>query len=181
MRSRIAWAVGVVLFLTSATAACTRGRDARGGVIAEGKRKAGANLAGMGLRGEKIDLSALKGNPVVLNFWASWCPPCEAEQPDLERAAGATRSRGVQFLGVNVRDGKASARSFLDDPKHKVSYPSLFDPALEQSVAYGVTPTTLPSTFVLDRKGRVAVRITGQVPPADELTRVIESVAAEPA
>ncbi len=177
MRSRIAWAVGVVLFLTSATAGCTGDRDAPGTLIAASKREAGANLVGEGLRGEKIDLSTLKGAPVVLNFWASWCPPCEAEQPDLERAAAATRSQGVRFLGVNFRDGKASARAFLDD--HKVSYPSLFDPTLEQSVLYGVTPVTLPSTFVLDRQGRVAVRLTGQAPPADELIRIISAVAAE--
>jgi thiol-disulfide isomerase/thioredoxin len=167
----------VVLFLVSATAAC--GSDGQAGwqVIPASEREAGANLAGTGLQGESIDLQSMKGAPVVLNFWASWCGPCHAEQPELERAATATRSQGVRFLGVNIKDAKASARSFLDD--NKVSYPSLFDPALEQSVTYGVLPSTLPSTFILDRQGRVAVRGTGQAPPAAELTRLIDAVARE--
>jgi thiol-disulfide isomerase/thioredoxin len=162
-------------------AGCAPGRagSETGGVIPVAKRKPAPALTGTGLRGERIDLAALRGAPVVINFWASWCGPCQAEQPELERAAQQTRSKGVHFLGVNIRDGEASARSFLDD--HNVSYPSLYDPAMSESVRFGVTPATTPSTFVLDGQGRVAVEIRGQAPPAGELVRIIERVAGEPA
>lgn len=132
-----------------------------------------------GLHGGEVTSELLDGKVAVVNFWASWCGPCQAEQPELERAAQQTRSKGVHFLGVNIRDGEASARSFLED--HKVSYPSLYDPAMEQSIRFGVTPATTPTTFVLDAQGRVAVEIRGQAPPTDELVRIVEQVAGEAA
>jgi len=178
-RSRIALTVGAVLVAVGALMAFLPGGSGQTGrVIPVAKRRPSIPIVGTGVRGEKIDIARLRGAPVVLNFWASWCGPCVAEQPDLERAAASTRTSGVHFVGVTLRDdNQAQARAFLD--RFAVSYPSVVDESFRHSIAYGVAAP--PATFVLDAAGRVAARLLGPIPSDEELVDIIDQVAREPA
>jgi cytochrome c biogenesis protein CcmG/thiol:disulfide interchange protein DsbE len=88
----------------------------------------------------------LRGSPVVVNFWASWCIPCREEAPLLERAWGQYRDDGVVFLGVNVNDAKSDARRFVE--KFGITYPTVRDVDLLLPKDFGVKG--LPETFFID-------------------------------
>jgi cytochrome c biogenesis protein CcmG/thiol:disulfide interchange protein DsbE len=109
-----------------------------------------------GARGE-LDLAALRGQPVVVNFWASWCQPCRDEAPLLERFAAEYGPRGVAFVGVNVWDNAASARAFVAE--FGLSYPNGTDARGSAAIDYGLTG--LPETFFLDRDGQIVSKFVG--------------------
>lgn len=102
--------------------------------------------------------TSARGSVLVVNSWASWCGPCRAEQPSLTAVARAYRTKGVQVIGVNIRDNKAAARAYVGE--FQVPYPSLFDPASTTASKLGAF--ALPTTFILDRDGVVAYRLTGK-------------------
>jgi thiol-disulfide isomerase/thioredoxin len=102
--------------------------------------------------------TSARGSVLVVNFWASWCGPCRVEQPELNRVARAYRGRGVKFVGINVRDSQGAAQSYAEE--FKIPYPSLFDEAALSAVR--LQAFALPSTFILDRDGVVAYRLTGK-------------------
>ena len=107
----------------------------------------------------RLALSELRGRPVVLNFWASWCVPCREEAPVLERAwRGARRTRLV-FLGVNMQDISDDARAFAS--RFGISYGTARDRGDGVAHDYGVTG--LPETFFIDRRGRVVAHVIGVV------------------
>ena len=108
--------------------------------------------------GSSWSSTSARGSVLVANFWASWCGPCRVEQPQLNRVARAYRGRGVKFIGINVRDSKGAAQSYAEE--FKIPYPSLFDQAALSAVR--LQAFALPSTFVLDRDGVVAYRLTGK-------------------
>jgi cytochrome c biogenesis protein CcmG/thiol:disulfide interchange protein DsbE len=115
------------------------------------------------LSGETVSLSAYRGTPVVLNFWASWCGPCQSEQPLLTRAANTYRGR-VQFVGVNVTasDDASQARAFVRE--HAVPYPVALDSKGTVAQLYQVT--ALPTTLFINRDGQIVDRVTGALDPA---------------
>ncbi|MGF2947299.1 TlpA disulfide reductase family protein [Mycobacterium sp. Lab-001] len=116
---------------------------------------------------------------VVVNVWGQWCGPCRAEVAQLQRVDDATRSAGVSFLGIDVRDNsRRAALDFVDD-RH-VTYPSIYDPAMRTLIAFGGKyPTTvIPSTLVLDRRHRVAAVFLREL-LAEDLQPVVERVARE--
>jgi thiol-disulfide isomerase/thioredoxin len=136
-------------------------------------------FAGTTLDGEKFDVADHRGDVVVVNVWGSWCPPCIAEAPALEKVWEQTRSEGVQFVGVNTRDQNAAARAH--ERRFEVSYPSIDDDGGRVLLAFRGTlpPVAIPSTLVLDRSGRVAARVLGKV-SAGTLRGVVDDVLAEP-
>jgi thiol-disulfide isomerase/thioredoxin len=140
-------------------------------------RKAAPKLTGTTLTGGPVELAALRGSVVVLNIWASWCAPCLAEQPELNRVAADTAGAGVRFLGINIKDSRANAVSYTRN--RAVRYPSLYDDDGSTAARLPIAPT-LPSTLVVDRAGRIAATFSGGV-LAGELRPVVERVAAEPA
>ena len=109
--------------------------------------------------GERLQLSDFRGQVVLLNFWASWCPPCRVEAPVLQRAAERLGSAGVTVIGIDVWDDAAQARAFLDE--FDVSYPNAEDTTRSIPVEYGVTG--LPETFVISPSGVLVRRWVGPI------------------
>lgn len=107
-----------------------------------------------------LALASLRGKPVVLNFWASWCVPCKGEAKMLEDAWQRYRSQGVVFVGIDWHDVKSDARRFLDH--HGVTYPTVLDGSGSITDRYGVVG--VPETYFIDRRGRlVGEHIVGTV------------------
>ena len=106
----------------------------------------------------KLPLHRLRGRPVVLNFWASWCVPCKEEAPRLN-AAARQHAGAVVFLGVDVQDLTTDARRFLR--RHDVVYASLHDNAGATYDGYGLTG--VPETYWLDAAGRIVDHFAGPV------------------
>jgi thiol-disulfide isomerase/thioredoxin len=138
-------------------------------------------FTGPTLDGRELDLTSLRGHPLVLNFWASWCGPCRAEQQGLELASKALAGKDVRMVGVNIRDDKGAAVSYLEE--FGVGYPSLFDrPAVLSARLGALGPQAPPYTLVVDAKGRVAARVFGALPGGDPrrqaalLTDLVERV-----
>lgn len=127
-------------------------------------------LSGPKLGGGSLSLADYQGKVVVINLWASWCGPCRREQPELERVWREYRDRGVQFLGLNVRDQTAAARAFQDE--FGVTYPSFEDDSSQ--LAFTLEAQVLPTTYIIDRAGRIAFRLTGTVGGA-LLRKVLDS------
>jgi cytochrome c biogenesis protein CcmG/thiol:disulfide interchange protein DsbE len=110
-------------------------------------------------KGTTISLQDLRGKPVVINFWASWCPPCRVEAALLERTRRAYKKRGLIFLGVNIQDRKEDALNYMRE--FDVTYPNGPDPTGEISIDYGVSG--LPVTFFISGKGEVVRRWVGAI------------------
>ena len=128
-----------------------------------------------------ISLDDFAGQVVVINVWGQWCAPCRNEVAELDRVHRETRDSGVAVLGIDVRDNDIDApRDFVKD--RKVSYPSIYDPAMRTMIAFGGRyPTTvIPSTIVLDREHRVAAVFLREL-LAKDLLPLVRRLAAEPA
>jgi thiol-disulfide isomerase/thioredoxin len=177
-----------LVLLAAGAAACSRGSEQGAGgdyrfvqsapgieSVAVGDREAAPKLSGTQVNGQPFDLATNRGSVTVVNFWASWCAPCRAETPNLESVAKQTQSSGVRFVGVNVKDSRSAAASFLRDKG--VTYPSLYDDDGSLAATWPV-PVTLPSTVVLDRQGRIAARFRAAV-SSDDLLPVVQRVGAE--
>jgi cytochrome c biogenesis protein CcmG, thiol:disulfide interchange protein DsbE len=102
------------------------------------------------LSGDTLSSADLKGHPVVINFWASWCLPCREEAPLLERTWRQYRDEGVMFLGVNIKDAESDAKAFVEE--FDITYPVVRDLDQELTRSFGVRG--LPETFFVDHEWR---------------------------
>jgi cytochrome c biogenesis protein CcmG/thiol:disulfide interchange protein DsbE len=128
--------------------------------IARGQRAAAPTVRLPSLTNGRIyTLRAFRGQVVILNVWASWCPPCTAEAPLLQRWYRRITSRGGTVVGVDTFDTTTDAISFIR--RLHLTYPMLRDPSGEVKTAFGVTG--FPESFVIDRQGRVAALQRGPV------------------
>jgi thiol-disulfide isomerase/thioredoxin len=151
--------------------------DDSGGLIAAADRTAAPALSGPTLDGGQLDVGELRGEVVVVNFWASWCAPCRAEAGNLIRVAERTADDGVTFVGVNVKDEKGNAQAV--ERSYEVPYASIHDqPGALLTRFRRLVPQTPPTTLLLDRDGRIAARFIGGV-TEDELLAPVQALAAE--
>lgn len=131
--------------------------------------------------GETISQSDFTGSVTVVNFWYAGCPPCRAEAPDLVAAHGEFVDQGVQFLGVNTRDGKAQAVAFAKE--YGIEYSSILDTLDDRSVqrafAAQIPLNAVPTTLVLDTEGRVAHRVIGQIAGISQMRTLISETLDE--
>ncbi|WP_460817975.1 TlpA disulfide reductase family protein [Nocardioides korecus] len=142
------------------------------------ERKTPGAVSGTTLEGKRISLSAYAGKVVVLNVWGSWCPPCRKEAPQLAAAAKQLSASGVVFLGIDTKDASPQ-QGLAYQRRYGVPYPSLYDPSGRNLLAFAGTlnPSAIPSTVVLDRQGRVAASILGELPSTQTLVDVVQDVA----
>ncbi|MGW5261990.1 TlpA family protein disulfide reductase [Microbispora sp. NPDC004025] len=144
--------------------------DGRVEFFAAAQRHKAPVVEGQTLDGGPATLTA--GKVHVLNFWASWCAPCRAEAPVLKDIAATTKSKGVEFLGVNFKDLKASAQAY--DRSVEPGYPSIYDQSGKVLLQFQgtVPPAAIPSTLIIDAQGRIAARALGAVKYDDLLSAV---------
>ena len=112
---------------------------------------------------ESISTQEYRGKVVVINVWGSWCPPCRSEAPDLQAASVETK-QDAQFVGVTSRDlDPAPAEAFVRAAK--ITYPSIYDPSGKVLLGFArdLPPSAIPSTMIIDTKGRLAARILGPI------------------
>ena len=124
--------------------------------------------------GKEVSLSDFKGTPVVINFWASWCPPCKAELPDFDEAA-KTYEGEVAFMMVNMTDNVQettdSAKDFIQNAGY--SFPVYFDSSTSAAIAYEAY--SIPVTYFVDASGNLVARASGMI-DADTLQSGIDMI-----
>lgn len=143
-------------------------------------RQAAPDISGETVDGDQLELSDHRGEVVVLNVWGSWCPPCRSEAPGFAKVSKEMEKDGVQFIGINTKDlDVANAKAF--DRTYGIEYPSFYDPSGKQVLRFpkgSLNPQTIPSTLVLDRDGKIAVRALKEL-SEEALREVIEPVVDE--
>jgi len=140
-------------------------------VIPAAKRQLAEPVSGQSLTGRgTIGIGSYRGHVVVMNFFASWCPPCRAETPQFVDAYHALHSKGVTFLGVDTTDLRSQGQAFVS--LHHVPYPVIYDQQGQVQLKLGNIPGKLPFTVLLDQRGRVAAVYLGTVTQKDLQTAI---------
>ena len=123
------------------------------------KSPAAPQLLLKSLDGGEYDLSTAKGRVVVVNFWATWCPPCIEELPTMQKLWEETRDQGLDVLAVNVGEPADRIQQFLNEFEPELTFPILLDPDGEAFQAWGVRG--LPKTYVVNKRGQVIYEAEG--------------------
>jgi thiol-disulfide isomerase/thioredoxin len=165
-------------------AAQAQGKGDRGYISADGTvesiavadRRTAIRVQGTTLEGRALDTRSEGGKVVVLNTWGSWCPPCNAEAPDLQKVWQEQRTKGVQFVGIALREEPATGLAF--QRRFGITYPSVRWDGGKVLLQLKGKATAPPTTMVLDRQGRLAARVSGRVDAAT-LRGLVDDVRAE--
>ncbi|PPF42941.1 alkyl hydroperoxide reductase [Pseudoclavibacter sp. AY1F1] len=147
-------------------------------IFPEGERQAPIEFGGVTEFGDELSSEDLVGSVTVVNFWYASCPPCRLEAPDLQAAWEEHQDDGVEFVGVNIYDQAATAKTFAE--KQGITYPSILDvddASVRLAFADNVPPQAIPSTLVLDAEGRVASVIRGPIDPSILRSMITDTLA----
>ena len=152
------WGVLLILLVLT-TASCGLQQDVaqRAGEPGVVSPMPAPSLAGPALIGPALDIAAWRGQPVLIDWWASWCGPCRKEQPALNALDRQFAPRGAHFLGVDMRDDAASARAYVSE--FQVPYPSIFDPGEGTTGPWRVDAP--PTIMIVDARGDIRGRYLG--------------------
>jgi peroxiredoxin len=154
-----------------------RSGTALGKLYAQSSRKPAGGFTGTLLDGGTTSLAERKGKVVVINFWATWCGPCKTETPQFDAVYRTIKSRGVDFLGIDTKDVKSNAQSFVKT--YDITYPIVFDEQGETALRLGQLPAAaLPFTVLVDKQGKVAAVYIVRLSPKD-LTGALDQLLAE--
>ena len=193
-RSRVLLAAVAVVVSVASLTACSGGKDSvsqtssaayrfngatkNATVIPEAKRKVVGPVQGTLLAGGDYTLKSDLGKVVVMNFFASWCGPCQNETPQFDSVYRQRKADGVNFVGFDVKDPSKSASSAWLKSK-QISFPVVYDESAKTAIQLGNVPlAALPATVVIDKQGRVAGVYVGTLLPAD-LTPVLDDLTKE--
>lgn len=157
----------------------TKGYVSGNGLITTVKvpdRKPAPTLTGNDLDGRPLSSSTYAGKTLVVNVWGSWCPPCRKEAPALRKVSKDYAAKDVQFLGIDIRDDASSAKAF--NRTSGIAYPSFDDPSNLNGLRFSksLPAQAIPTTWIIDSKGRVAVRISVVGLTAATLSGLIDDV-----
>lgn len=117
--------------------------------------------------GKTLALASFKGSAVLVNFWATWCPPCREEMPSMERLYQALKAEGLVLVAVNIQESPKQVARFMRD--FRLTFPALLDADGAVAARYGVRG--LPSTYLVDRAGLLVGQVIGPRDWADEPAR----------
>jgi len=131
----------------------------RAGISVVEPRRDPADFSLTVLSGGSARLSDYKGKVVILNFWATWCPPCVAEMPSMENLYKQYKDKGVEILAVDLRENVNTVRQFINNNGY--TFPVLLDRDGRVGGLYGVE--AIPTTYIIDREGKIAGRIVGSI------------------
>ena len=147
-------------------------------IVAASEREAPVDFTGTTLEGGTWSLADHRGKVVVVNVWASWCPPCRAEAPALQRTSTELADEDVVFVGVNIRDSRTAAAAFVE--RFGLTYPTVVDQSGAGLLAFRgpLAAVSVPTTLVVDREGRVAARALSEV-DGSRLKGLVEPLLAE--
>lgn len=142
------------------------GATSQGHTIAVADRKAVGTVTGSLLDGGNFRLADYTGKVVVINFWASWCVPCQTEMPQFDLLYRQVKTQGIQFVGIDAKDTRSGGRSFVQ--ANDISYPIVWDEQARTALQLGKVPSvSLPFTVIVDKQQRIAAVYLGALQPAD--------------
>jgi peroxiredoxin len=117
--------------------------------------------------GRSLSLSSLRGKVVLINFWATWCPPCKAEMPSMNRLYNEIRNRGFEVVAISTDNSLSTIKDFL--ARNRIDFPVLFDETKSVTRQYHVF--SMPTTFLIDRSGMIAEKFYGEEDWTDAVIR----------